>query len=504
MTEFFISTPIYYVNDVPHLGHAYSTINADAFARWRRGCGEDVYFLTGTDEHGQKVADSAGKASMSLSDWTDTYARRFQSAWETLEIKYDDFIRTTQERHRIAVRKFLQNLYDNGYIYLGKYVGSYCVSCEAYYSANDAVEGNCPVHKYALTQMEEENYFFRLSYFQEALLKWYSDFPQAVIPDFRRNEALSFIKRGLEDISISRTTLSWGITLPWDENHVCYVWFDALVNYLTGIGYGTDDPQFEARWANSHHVIGKDIVRFHCVWWPAMCLAAGLSPPSKILVHGWLLVQGEKMAKSGGNGVDPIELVKKYGADTIRYYLLREYVLGSDGDFSIDAIERRYDVDLANNIGNLVSRVTNVVEKSLGGLAPAWSGKAMDANEIDGYVQRACEAWDSFSTAKALEEVHGLVKSANSMLEERAPWKVTDTLEIQQILGDALEVIQLVAILVAPVLVESSPKILRAIGTNPEDIIGNYKSYLKVGQYLGGSYIAKATPLFPRLKTNQK
>ncbi len=500
MAEFFISTPIYYVNDVPHLGHAYSTINADAFARWHRGLGDKVYFLTGTDEYGQKVAESAQRAAMPVDVWTNMYAERFESTWKLLLISYDDFIRTTQDRHRIAVRKFLQALYDNGYIYLGKYNGSYCVSCEAYYSNNDAPDGICPVHKKRLVQMEEENYFFRLSFFQDALLKWYGDVPDAVIPDFRRNEAFAFIKSGLEDVSISRTSLSWGISLPWDEGHVCYVWFDALVNYLTGIGYGNEDASFEAFWANSHHVLGKDIIRFHCVWWPAMCMAAGLEPPSKLLVHGWLLVRGEKMAKSGGNGVDPSDLVATYGADTVRYFLLREYVLGSDGDFSLEAIEARYDTDLANNIGNLVSRVTNVVEKSLGGVTPKWSGQAIKPDVLAQFVSRATSAWTNFNSSKALEEVQGLVKATNAMLEDRAPWKSSDSYELQQILGDALTVLQIVAILVSPALVEASVKILDAIGVDAKSALNDFSLYLEPQSYVGGSVISKAAPLFPRLK----
>ncbi len=496
MTEFFITTPIYYVNDVPHLGHAYSMINADAFARWHRGIGDEVFFLTGTDEHGQKVADSADAASMSVTEWTDLYAQRFKDAWEKLDIAYDDFIRTTEKRHEVAVRKFLQALYDNGHIYLGTYTGSYCVSCEAYYSANDAVDGLCPVHRRPLIEMEEENYFFRLSAFQDQLVKWYDDDPTAVFPDFRRNEALSFIRGGLEDVSISRTSLSWGIPLPWDERHVCYVWFDALINYLTAIGY--DGAGYERFWEHSHHLVGKDIIRFHCVWWPAMCMAAGIAPPQKVLVHGWLLVKGEKMAKSGGNGVDPIDLAGIYGADAVRYYLLREHALGADGDFSIEALEHRYNVDLANNIGNLLSRVTNVVDKSLGGVAPRATGNVLDFAEVKEHVDRASRAWSAFGSAQVLEEVQLLVRMANAALEERAPWKLRDANEIGAILGDALEILRLVAILVSPVLVESAPKIFAAIGLEMSAISSSYSQALEVGLYQGGMTIAKAAPLFPR------
>ena len=500
MTEFFISTPIYYVNDAPHLGHAYSMINADAFARWHRGLGDDVFFLTGTDEHGQKVADSAARNNVSVEAWTDTYSERFKAAWIALRIDYDDFIRTTEERHTKAVQKFLQAIYDRGYIYKGMYRGTYCVSCEAYYTANDAPDGNCPVHKRPLIEMEEENYFFRLSAFQEALIEWYDREPDAVFPDFRRNEAYSFIKGGLEDISISRTSIDWGIPLPWDERHVCYVWFDALINYVTATGYAEDFERFSRLWRHSHHLIGKDIIRFHCVWWPAMLMAAGLEPPSKLLVHGWLLVKGEKMAKSGGNGVDPIELVGTYGTDAVRYYLLREHALGADGDFSVEALEHRYNVELANNIGNLLSRVTNVVARSLGGIAPAYTGRAIAAERIEPHVARAQDGWNGFATAQALEEVQAMVRLANAVLEERAPWKAADPGEAAEPLGDALEILRLVAVLVAPVLTEASPKILAAIGIDPASAKGSYAEALGVGQYVGGASIAKAAPLFPRLE----
>ncbi|KJF16285.1 class I tRNA ligase family protein [Acidithrix ferrooxidans] len=499
MPDYFISTPIYYVNDVPHLGHAYTMINADSFSRWHRGMGDDVYFLTGTDEHGQKVAESAEKANMSVEDWCDSYSGRFRNAWSKLEVTYDDFIRTTENRHRVSVQKFLHAVYDNGYIYLAKYEGHYCVSCEAYYSDAEMESGMCPVHKRPLSVMAEENYFFRLSAFQEDILKWYESGNDVVFPDFRKNEALSFVRGGLQDISISRTSISWGIPLPWDERHVCYVWFDALINYLTGIGYGEGGPKFEARWANSHHLIGKDIIRFHCVWWPAMCMAAGLKPPTQALVHGWLLVQGEKMAKSGGNGVDPINLVETYGVEAVRYYLMREHALGSDGDFSLEALEQRYNVELANNIGNLLSRVTNIVERSLDSISPSSTGRVIDSSIVQGHVDRARDFWNGYASSRALEEVQNLVRYTNSVLEDRAPWKVSDLNELGEILGDALEVLRLVALLTSPVLVRSSRTILSAIGIDPTIIDFDFSGQLSWGEYQGGAKVLKAKPLFPRI-----
>ncbi len=499
-SDYFISTPIYYVNDAPHLGHAYTMINSDVFARWHRGLGERVLYLTGTDEHGQKIADSAAKAGMDVGEWTDSYANKFKETWASLHISYDDFIRTTEERHVIAVKKFLQAVYDNGYIYKGKYEGLYCVSCESYYTATEAVDSNCPVHKRPLTVMEEENYFFKLSAFTEAISNWYEEVSDSVFPDFRKNESAAFVRGGLEDISISRVSLKWGIPLPWDESHVCYVWFDALINYLTAIGYGEGDALFEPRWKNSHHLIGKDIQRFHCVWWPAMVMAAGLTPPRQVLVHGWLLVKGEKMAKSGGNGVDAVSLSETYGVDAVRYYLMREYSLGSDGDFSLEALEQRYNVELANNLGNLLSRVTNIVAKNLGGVTPAFSGKVADSSILQGHIDSFKEHMNGYLTSKALEEIAAMVRYANVLIEESAPWKEKDLGKLSAILGDLLEIIRLAAVCLAPILVISSPRILEAIGIDSAADSGEFVEELVVGRYLGGSKIEKAAPLFPRIE----
>jgi len=326
VARFYITTPIYYVNDAPHVGSAYTTVNADALARWHRLAGDEVKFLTGTDEHGQKMADAAAKNGVSPQEWTDRTAARFREAWDVLEISYDDFIRTTEPRHYETVQTFLSTIYENGYIFKDVYKGLYCVSCEDYYTLEASDDGRCPIHHSVLTEMEEENWFFQLSAFEDRLLEFYSNNPQFVTPETKYNEALSFIKGGLKDISITRTSIAWGVPVPWDERHVFYVWYDALINYLTAIGYGRDDDEVQKWWPHSNHLIGKEILRFHCVWWPAMCMAAGLDPVHHVHVNGWLLIGGEKLGKTMAaegavklTDIAPITLTEEFGVDPLRY-----------------------------------------------------------------------------------------------------------------------------------------------------------------------------------------
>ena len=370
--RYYITTPIYYVNDAPHVGHAYSTVNADALARWHRLIGDEVFFLTGNDEHGQKVARAAEQHGVTPQTWTDQLAPRFLSAWADLDIANDDFIRTSEPRHHRAVQRFLGQIYENGFIYKDTYRGLYCVACEQYYGEDELLDGGlCPIHRTPVEELEEENYFFRLSAFEQQLIEWYEANPTNVVPESKRNEALRFVEGGLRDISITRTSIDWGVSVPWDEKHVFYVWYDALINYVTAIGYGEDESRFATWWPAVHHLIGKEIIRFHCVWWPAMCMAAGIDPPVHIQVHGWLLVGGEKMSKSSLNQITPGELTAEYGVDPVRYYLVRDTPLGSDGDFSAEGITARYNADLANNLGNLLSRVATVIGSKCGGIGTA-------------------------------------------------------------------------------------------------------------------------------------
>ena len=386
VSRFYVTTPIYYVNAEPHLGHAYTTIIGDALTRWHRLLGDDVKFLTGTDEYGLKIQRAAEDAGLEPQAFADSIAPKFAEAWKHLEIANDDFIRTTEPRHRAAVVELLQRCYDAGDIELDLYRGKYCVRCELYYSDDELLPGDlCPIHKLPVEEFEEENYFFRLSRFQDRLLDWYAAHPGAIVPEFRGNEALGLIRSGLRDFSVSRTSLTWGVPLPWDPSHVTYVWFDALTNYLAAVGFGADPERFERWWPVDYHLIGKDIIRQHCVYWPAMLMSAGLEPPKGWAVGGWLLSGGEKMSKTTGNVVKPLDLVDTVGVDGFRYYVLADTPYGQDGDFTYDGLVGRYNADLANNLGNLVARVATVVGSKCGGVGPA---PAADSPLADGSRRR--------------------------------------------------------------------------------------------------------------------
>ncbi len=506
--RFYVTTPIYYVNDVPHLGHAYCTVNADALARWHRALGEETLFLTGTDEHGAKVAESAHAHGVSPQEWTDRTSARFKEAWEGLAISNDDFIRTTEPRHHKTVQEFLQKIYDNGYIVKDTYVGPYCVACEDYYTPEQLIDGKCPVHGREVIQMEEDNYFFRLSAFEDRLLEWYEQFPEAVRPSSKRNEALSFIKGGLKDVSITRTSLSWGVPVPWDEKHVFYVWYDALINYLTALGYN-DDPERVAKWwPNVHHLIGKEIIRFHCVWWPAMCMAAGIDPPASIFVHGWLLVGGQKLSKSMAGDVDapvkltditPASLTQDFGVDAVRYHLLRETPLGTDGEFSLESMTARYNADLANNLGNLTARVATVVGSKCEGIGPAPDPASPLAKAATIAVAEAANAWERFAPHEALEATWRLIGAANAELEATEPWKAEPG-TVDLVLGSALETLRIVALLISPAMPGTAEEIWRRLGlpgSPSEQILPAAAAW---GGYPGGLQVSKGEPLFPRRK----
>ncbi|HEV3187123.1 MAG TPA: methionine--tRNA ligase [Acidimicrobiales bacterium] len=510
MGRFYITTPIYYANDAPHVGSAYTTVNADALARWHRLAGDDVKFLTGTDEHGQKMADAAAKNGVSPKEWTDQVSERFREAWSVLDIDYDDFIRTTEPRHYTTVQKFLSVIYDNGYIYKDVYNGLYCVSCEDYYTLEVSDDGKCPIHHSQLTEMEEENWFFRLSAFEDRLLGYYAEHPGFITPETKSNEAHAFIKGGLRDISITRTSITWGVPVPWDERHVFYVWYDALINYLTAIGYGQDDDEVATWWPHSNHLIGKEIIRFHCVWWPAMCMAAGLDPVHHVHVNGWLLVGGEKLGKTmaaeGGvkvTDIEPIGLTKEFGVDPLRYYLLRETALGNDGEFSLESIIARYNTDLANNLGNLVARVTTVVTSKCDGVAPAPRSDSPLRTQAESALEGAAAAWEEFAPQRALESTWALIGATNAYLEDRAPWKMEPGDEVDAVMGDALEAIRLVAILVSPAMPSVAEEIWRRIGLTGSPAAAPFALFGVWGHSSGGGRVEKGEPLFPRIKSDE-
>jgi methionyl-tRNA synthetase len=502
-TPFYVTTPIYYVNDAPHIGHAYPTVAADALARWRRLWGDDVVFLTGTDEHGLKVQRAAEEQGVTPREWADRTSERYREAWRLLEISNTDFIRTTEPRHYRAVQQFLEVIHDNGFIELGIYEGLYCVACEAYYTEDELVDGLCPVHARPVERVTEENYFFQLSRFGDQLLEHYTAHPEAVQPESRRNEVLGFIKGGLRDFSMSRTSLSWGIPLPWDPAHVTYVWFEALLNYCTGVGYGQDRARFDRYWPTVHHLVGKDILRFHAVYWPAMLLAAGETPPQCVFAHGFLLVGGEKMSKTALNQIAPAELVADFGADGFRYHFLADQRFGPDGDFSYEAMVARYNADLANNFGNLANRVLNMTASYCDGVAPAArsDGPLVDATRraFDGMQA----GMDRLDYAAGLASVWDLIRAANSYIEAEEPWRLHrsgDTAATAAVLGDCLEALRVVALLASPAIPRASAELWRRLGLpgGPED--ERLPEAAAWGRGPAGTTLDKGEPLFPRLE----
>ncbi len=500
MPNFSATTPIYYVTAKPHLGHAYTTIVSDAVCRWHRLCGDDVHLLTGTDEHGLKVQQYADAAGKTPREFVDEIAPLYADAWKRLDVKYEDFIRTTEDRHKRGVHKLLQACYDAGDIEMDVYRGHYCVACEGYYTEEELVDGNCPIHKTKAAYVEEENYFFRLSRFEQRLLDWYDQHPDAIVPNFRRNEVIGFIKGGLHDFSISRKSLKWGIPLPWDEQQVTYVWFDALSNYITAHGYGTNDEQFARRWPVDWHFIGKDIIRFHCVYWPAMLMSAGIALPKGWAVGGFLMVGGEKMSKTTGNVVSPLDLIDEFGVDGFRYYILADTIYGNDGDFTYEGLVARYNSDLANNLGNLAARVATVVEKKCGGLGPKPNSDSPLALTAADVVRDTDLAWRGAQPSRALEATWNLIRATNAHLEQHEPWKMEPGDAVDRVMGDALEALRIVVILANPALPSTTQDIWDRIGLSGRIEDSRVGVDTKWGLYPGGLTVTKGEPLFPRKK----
>jgi methionyl-tRNA synthetase len=496
--RFYLTTPIYYVNAQPHLGHAYTTIIGDAVARWHRLLGEDVHYLTGTDEHGLKIQQAAESAGLTPQTFVDDIAPKFQHAWSELNIANDDFIRTTEPRHRAGVQQLLQACYDAGDLELDVYAGKYCVACELYYTDDELIGDLCPIHKTAVQYLEEENYFFRLSRFQDRLLEWYAAHPKAIVPEFRGNEAIGLIRGGLRDFSASRTSLKWGIPLPWDAKHVAYVWFDALANYITAVGYGTDAERFASWWPVDRHLIGKDIIRQHCVYWPAMLMSAGIEPPTGYAVGGYLLSAGEKMSKTTGNVVNPLDLISEFGVDGFRYYILAETPYGSDGDFTYEGLTTRYNSDLANNLGNLLSRVATVVDKKCGGVGPAPRADSPLADAAAAAYEATAAAWDDWQPSRALDATWTLIRATNAYLEANEPWKMESGDALDAVMGDALEALRIVTVLASPAVPETSAAIWRRIGLDGDVDTQRLPAAAAWGGYPGSVRVTKGDPLFPR------
>jgi methionyl-tRNA synthetase len=501
--RFYVTTPIYYPNDVPHIGHAYTTVAGDVLTRWRRLWGDDVYYLTGVDEHGQKIAQIARDGGEEPQAFVDRMAPRFREVWNLLDIRNDDFIRTSEARHTAAVQEFLQAVHDAGDVELGTYEGLYCVACEAYYTESELLEGDCPVHKRPVERVTEENYFFRLSRYEDALVEHYAARPQAVRPEVRLNEVLGFIRQGLTDFSMSRTSISWGVPLPWDPSHVAYVWFDALFNYCSAVGYGTDEAKFARYWPADYHLIGKDILRFHAVYWPAMLMSAGLPPPRCVFAHGFLLVGGEKMSKTRLTGIEPAQLVETFGVDGYRYHFMRDQQFGPDGEFSYEAMVARYNADLANNFGNLANRVLTMSANYLGGVSPdaRADGPLQDAaaRAFDGL----CEHLADLDFARGFGAVWDLIGATNAFIEERQPWvahKEGRVTEVAEVLGDCLEALRVVALLASPLIPRASAELWRRLGLPGAPDDQRLPEAAAWGGLPAGSRLTRGEPIFPRLE----
>jgi methionyl-tRNA synthetase len=507
--KFYITTPIYYVNARPHIGHAYTTIACDTIARHQRMMGEDTWFLTGTDEHGQKIERAAQAAGKTPQQFADEVSHEFRSLWDKLKLSYDDYIRTTSDRHKRGVQALWCRIRDNGYIYKGTYTGQYCVFDELYV---DAVEAGapCPECGRPTETVKEENYFFRLSAFQEKLLELYTSKPDFIRPETRRNEVISFVRSGLRDLSISRSTFKWGIPVPDDPGHVIYVWLDALANYITALGYGSaDTARYEKYWPADVQMIGKEIVRFHCVYWPAFLMAARLPLPRGIMAHGWLLFEENKMSKSRGNIVRAETIVDVLGADALRYFLLREIVFGQDGSFSFDALVVRYNSDLANGLGNLASRTLSMIQRYFKGEIPHPTAKASHHESGIAIADRATRTIAEFGSffqqyqfSRALETAWGLVAAVDKYIVENEPWVLGEKQDeesrsrLATVLYTSTEALRIVTALAHPVMPESTARIWSQLG------LGEIKQFslpsLKWGQLQVSGKLGSIQPVFPR------
>jgi methionyl-tRNA synthetase len=511
--KFYITTPIYYVNARPHIGHAYTTIACDAIARRQRMLGKETFFLTGTDEHGQKIERAAQAAGKTPQQLTDEVSAEFRGLWDRMGLSYDDFIRTTSDRHKRGVQALWRKIRDNGYIYKGHYTGQYCVFDELYVDAVGA-DAPCPECGRPTETVKEENYFFKLSAFQDKLLRLYTEQPDFIRPETRRNEVVSFVRSGLRDLSVSRSTFSWGVPVPDDPKHVIYVWLDALSNYITALGYGSDDTRlYDKFWPVDLHMIGKEIVRFHCVYWPAFLMAAGLPLPKGIIAHGWLLFEENKMSKSRGNIVRTETILDVLGADALRYFLLREIVFGQDGSFSFDALVQRYNADLANGLGNLASRTLTMItryfraEVPYPASAPALNPGFKDISEFpkevaEGAIANFSTKFDACDFSGALKEAWFLLAVTDKYIVENEPWALGEKEDsdsrsrLATVLYSSAEALRIVTALAHPVIPDATAKVWSQLGLG--DIRGFQLRELRWGQLPLGTKLGSIEPVFPR------
>jgi len=515
VTKFYITTPIYYPSDRLHIGHSYTTVAADALARYHRRRGHETWFLTGTDEHGQKIERAAAAAGKTPQQFVDEIVSWIKELWAALNISYDDFIRTTEPRHEKAVQKIFTQLFEQGDIYKSSYEGWYCTPCETFWLEGKLKEGNCPDCGRPVEMSREENYFFRLSKYADRLLQHIEENPDFIQPTSRRNEMVSFIKQGLEDLCVSRSTVKWGIPVPVDESQVIYVWLDALSNYITALGWGTaQDELYRKFWPADVHLVGKEIMRFHTIIWPCILMAAGEPVPQKVFGHGWLLFGSgaEKMSKSKGNVVDPFVLIEKYGLDAVRYYLLREVPFGSDGTYTEDAFILRTNVDLANDLGNLLSRTTQMINKFAGGKVPQPVPEAGDdilASLSDEVVKEYETALDKLEISTAVVAILKLVQRANKYIDEQAPWALAkDPAQgdrLANVLYNLAETMRLVGVLLTPILIHTPERIWDQLGLDPAGVRTEpWEKVTAWGALPAGAEIRRGTPLFPRIEVDKE
>ncbi len=504
MSKYYVTTPIYYVNDVPHIGHAYTTIAADVLARYHRRLGDDVFFLTGTDEHGAKIAEAAAKHGVTPKQFVDTIVERFKEAWKALEVSNDFFVRTSDPHHEAGVANFLERLYASGDLYKGTYEGLYCVGCEQFKTEEDLVNGLCPYHNVKPIWYSEENYFFRLSRYQDSLLRALTDPSDPnhylVKPTSRFNEVLGKIRLGLSDLSISRASLAWGVPLPFDPSQVVYVWIDALLNYVTAIGYPDDMKHFHRYWPADQHLMAKDILWFHAILWPAMLIAAGLRPPRAVFAHGFFTIGGQRMSKTLGNVIAPSDLVARFGADGARYLLVTDFPFGTDGDFNLDNLVTRYNAELANDLGNLINRTVSMVNRYTEGAVPSPGALTEADAEVKAMATAMFEqidrALDDLDFVTAADAIRAVVSRANRYVEETAPWKLAkgDLERLTTVLYVLVETERLVGVALWPFMPATSEKVLDELG-----VAGQLSRTWGVTP-VGSRVSAQPRPLFPRIE----